>query len=100
MQCLEYLGCIILLAPSQIFGPSPILSTDALLGRPPENFCAIFSEDQGPPLAKHNGGQMSKNDRSSTWNHEKVSKLSYLSGLFEIIPINIEVSGLTLKFKV
>ena len=88
-QRLEYLGCITLLAPSQIFGPLAILSTDALLGWPPENFCAIFSEDQGPPLAKHNGGQMSKNDRSSTWYHEKVSKLSYLSGLFEIIPINI-----------
>ena len=53
-QCLEYLGCIILLVPSQIFGPSAILSTDVLLGWPPENFCAIFSEDQGPPLAKHN----------------------------------------------
>ena len=31
-----------------------LLSTDALLGRPPDNFCAIFSDDQGPPLAKHN----------------------------------------------
>ena len=39
------------MAPSQIFGPSAILSTDALLGWPPEKFCAIFSEDQGPTLA-------------------------------------------------